>query len=173
MPTDRPDEGLRAQIERILSPAINPKAPYAVQMNDALVALLAQASAEPSAPWAVPPSEPPFDCPNCGYTFRGESDEECGAMLSKRPEVFCVLPRGHREPHNPYAAVPLPGSPLGGRQVSDSQKWYQENILDVRKTAKSKCCDAPIEDAGECADGCCDHWRCSACKRTWLVEVGD
>jgi uncharacterized protein (DUF1800 family) len=56
MPTDRPDEGLRAQIERILSPAINPKAPYAVQMIDALVALLAQASAEPSEPQSVAPA---------------------------------------------------------------------------------------------------------------------
>jgi hypothetical protein len=57
--------------------------------------------------------------------------------------------------------------------MKDSQKWYEENILRGRETAKSKCCNAPIEDAGECSDGCCDRWRCSVCKRTWLVEVGD
>ena len=57
--------------------------------------------------------------------------------------------------------------------MTDSQRWYQENIVKVRETAKSKCCHAPIEDAGSCSEGCCDKWRCSACKRTWLVEVGD
>lgn len=57
--------------------------------------------------------------------------------------------------------------------MSDSQRWYEENIIKVRETAKSKCCGAPIEDAGECSEGCCDRWRCSACKREWNVEVGD
>lgn len=36
---------------------------------------------------------------------------------------------------------------------------------------KSRCCSARIEDAGECSDGCCDRYRCTACGRTWLVEV--
>jgi transposase-like protein len=57
--------------------------------------------------------------------------------------------------------------------ATNSQEWYIENIVRVRETARSKCCDAPIEDAGECAEGCCDKWRCTDCKRTWLVEVGD
>jgi hypothetical protein len=35
----------------------------------------------------------------------------------------------------------------------------------------SRCCEAPIDDAGECHDGCCDKWRCSACGNTWLTEV--
>ncbi len=26
----------------------------------------------------------------------------------------------------------------------ESQRWYEENILRVRETAKSKCCNAPI-----------------------------
>ncbi len=57
--------------------------------------------------------------------------------------------------------------------MNESQKWYEENILHARRTARSKCCDAPIEDAGTCSEGCCDRWRCSGCKQTWLVEVGD
>lgn len=56
---------------------------------------------------------------------------------------------------------------------SQSQEWYEENILVRRREAKSHCCNAPIEDAGTCYEGCCDKWRCSICKRTWLVEVGD
>ena len=55
----------------------------------------------------------------------------------------------------------------------NSQNWYEENILNARKAGKSKCCNAPIEDAGECSEGCCDRWRCSQCKREWNVEVGD
>lgn len=55
----------------------------------------------------------------------------------------------------------------------DSNDWYNENIVEVRKTATSKCCSAPIEDAGSCSEGCCDCWRCSVCKREWNVEVGD
>lgn len=55
----------------------------------------------------------------------------------------------------------------------DSREWYEENILKARKEGRSRCCNAPIEDAGECSEGCCDRWRCSACKREWNVEVGD
>lgn len=58
--------------------------------------------------------------------------------------------------------------------MNDSQqKWYEENILRARREGKSKCCNAPIEDAGTCFEGCCDRWRCSVCKRRWYVEVGD
>lgn len=56
---------------------------------------------------------------------------------------------------------------------TQSGDWYNENIVKARQTGRSKCCNAPIEDAGSCSDGCCDKWRCSACKRSWLVEVGD
>ena len=56
---------------------------------------------------------------------------------------------------------------------SSSQQWYEDNIVKARETGRSRCCNAPIEDAGECSDGCCDRWRCSSCKKTWLVEVGD
>lgn len=55
----------------------------------------------------------PWDCPNCGYTFRASSDEECDALIEKRPEIHCALPRGHREPHSPETregAVPLDAS---------------------------------------------------------------
>jgi len=54
-----------------------------------------------------------------------------------------------------------------------SQQWYEDNILTARRTSRSTCCDAPIEDAGSCWEGCCDRWRCSVCKREWNVEVGD
>lgn len=37
----------------------------------------------------------------------------------------------------------------------------------------SACCQAPIEDAGTCEQGCCDRWRCTKCGRTWLEEVAD
>lgn len=57
--------------------------------------------------------------------------------------------------------------------MTNSNDWYNQNIVNARKTGKSKCCQAPIEDAGSCAEGCCDKWRCSKCKRAWLVEVGD
>ena len=55
----------------------------------------------------------------------------------------------------------------------NSNDWYNENIVKSRKTLRSKCCNASIEDAGSCFDGCCDKWQCTKCKKTWLVEVGD
>lgn len=34
-------------------------------------------------------------------------------------------------------------------------------------------CDHIWVDAGECADGCCDKYKCVVCGKTEIVELGD
>lgn len=36
---------------------------------------------------------------------------------------------------------------------------------------RSRCCDAPVVDDGECCDSCCDFVRCSKCNRRIRIEV--
>lgn len=48
--------------------------------------------------------------------------------------------------------------------------WYTEYCRAMR-AAKSGCCQAPLEDAGTCSEGCCDRWRCTKCGRTFTHEM--
>lgn len=64
----------------------------------------------------------------------------------------------------PSAVPPHHGARESGKD------WYSQFRAEM-SAAKSRCCDAPIEDAGECAEGCCDRFRCMKCQRTWLVEM--
>lgn len=35
------------------------------------------------------------------------------------------------------------------------------------------CCEQPMEDNGECSDGCCDDYKCKVCDKTIRVECPD